>query len=285
MAHVSDKKKKIVDDFVKLFKEYDIVAAVNMENLPAPQLQTMRELLRDKVILRMTKRRLIKIAIEKVKDKKKDIEKLLEHIKTGMPALLFTKENPFTLYKTIEKNKSPAPAKAGQVAPKDIVINAGPTPFMPGPVIGELGAIGVKTGVENGKVAVKSDTVVCKAGEEIKPNVAAMLTRLDINPMEIGLDIPAIYEDGVIYTRDILAIDETKYINDITDAARWAFNLSIEAGYPTSDNMAVLVTKAYNDSRSLALETGFLADGVVEQVLARAHNQMLSIKNLAKLEE
>ena len=61
--HISDYKKKVVDEFVKLLKEYPIIGAINMENLPAPQLQNMRSQLRDTVVMRMTKRRLIKIIL------------------------------------------------------------------------------------------------------------------------------------------------------------------------------------------------------------------------------
>jgi len=280
MAYVSKKKKDEVEQFKKLLLDYPIVGAVNMENLPAPQLQTMRALLRDTVVLRMTKRRLLTIAIEAVKDKKPGIEKLLDHMKIGMPAVLFTKENPFKLYKTVDKNKSPAPAKAGQIAPKDVEVKAGPTPFMPGPIIGELGAVGIKTGVEGGKVAIKSNTVVVKAGEVIKEDVASILSRLDINPMEIGLDITAIYEDGIIYTRDVLAVDEDKYISDVTKAASWAFNLSVEAGFYTKQNIELLLTKSYSQTKALALESGFLAKGIENEILGKAHNEMLSLKNV-----
>ena len=53
MAHVSERKKQVVEDFVKLSNEYPIIGAVNMEGLPAPQLQTMRMQLKDKIVLRM----------------------------------------------------------------------------------------------------------------------------------------------------------------------------------------------------------------------------------------
>jgi len=73
MAHVAQYKKDIVAKLEKLMLDYPIIGAVNMESLPAPQLQKMREQLRGKVELFMTKRRLMKIAIEKVKDKKTSI--------------------------------------------------------------------------------------------------------------------------------------------------------------------------------------------------------------------
>ena len=90
---VADYKKKVVDEFVKLLDKYPIIGAVNLDNMPTPQLQNMRATLRGKVVLRMTKRRLMKIAI--AKSKKPGIEKIEEYL-GGMPAILFTEENPFT---------------------------------------------------------------------------------------------------------------------------------------------------------------------------------------------
>ena len=88
-AHVSEAKKTVVKELVGLIKKYPIVAAVNMENLPGKQLQNMRSQLRDKVELRMTKRRLIIKAFEAAEKDVPGITKLGEHLK-GMPALAGT---------------------------------------------------------------------------------------------------------------------------------------------------------------------------------------------------
>ena len=251
-AHVAEYKKKIVGNLVNLISKNPIVGVVNMENLPAPQLQKMRAQLRGKFYITMTKRRLIKLAFEKSKSKTKGIEELESHL-GGMPALIFTKENPFKLSKTLQKSKSPAPAKAGQTAPRDIVVNKGATPFAPGPIIGELAVAGIKSGVEGGKVAIKEDTVVVKAGEKIKPKVAEILTRLGVEPMEVGLDLVAVLENGLIYKRDILSIDESEYINRLSNASRWAFNLANFVSYPTKETIKLLIGKAFNDAKSLGI--------------------------------
>ena len=120
MAHVAEYKKKIVKELTDLINSYSVVGVVDMENLPTAQLQKMREQLRDKVAIRMTKRRFMNIALEKLKDSKKGIEEMKNYL-TGMPALLFTKDEPFKLAKTLKKSMSTAPAKPGQVAPKDII--------------------------------------------------------------------------------------------------------------------------------------------------------------------
>ena len=282
-AHVAEYKKEIVDELVRMINEYPIIGVVNMENLPAPQLQKMRAQLRGKFFITMTKRRLIKLAFEQTKSKKKGLEQLENHL-GGMPALIFTKENPFKLSRTLQRNKSPAPAKAGQTAPRDIVVNKGPTPFAPGPIIGELAMVGIKSGVEGGKVAVKEDTVVARAGEKIKPKVAEILTRLGVQPMEVGLDLVAVYENGIIYGREILSVDEKEYLSRLNNAARWAFNLAIEAGYTTKGTIQVLLGKAHNDAKNLGVSQNILEKGIIESLLGKADSQMKSIKSTASIE-
>ena len=93
-AHVAPYKKEIVSNLVILITEYPIIGVVNMENLPAPQLQQMRAQLRGSFYITMTKRRLMRLAIAQTKAKKKNIEAIEAHL-GGMPALIFTKENPF----------------------------------------------------------------------------------------------------------------------------------------------------------------------------------------------
>lgn len=285
MAHVAEYKKKTVQEFVELARQYPIIAAVNMENLPTPQLQKMRAQLRDKsVVLRMTKRRLLKLMLDAAKEFKPGIDKLIEHL-NGMPALIFTKDNPFALYKTLQKSKSPAPAKAGQIAPRDIAIPAGPTSFAPGPIIGELGAFGIKTGVEGGKIAVKEEKIVVKEGEIIKQKVAELLTRFSITPMEVGLDLTAAYENGTIFTKNLLHIDEAEYTQNFTNAASWAFNLAIEIGYPSKETIGLLLSKASGDARALALDREMLTSETIGHVLAKAEGQMLGVKTAANLPE
>jgi len=280
---IAEYKKKIVNDIVKLTKDYSIIGLVNMEDLPAPQLQTMKKELRGKMNLFMTKKRLMKIALDKIKNEKKGAEELEKYFE-GMPALLFTNESPFKLSKLLQKSKSKAPAKAGQTAPDDITINKGPTPFAPGPIISELSSVGLKVGVEGGKVAVKEDTVIVKKGEKIKPKVAEILTRLDIKPMEVGLGLVAAYEDGIIYQKDILKIDEAEFNNKLNSAAAQAFNLAFNITYTTKDNINLLISHAFNDAKALGVGQEILDEGIVENLLSKAENSMLSLKNTANIE-
>jgi large subunit ribosomal protein L10 len=251
--------------------------------MPASSLQKMREQLRKDVLIKMTKRRIIHKIFDQVKSVKPGIENLKPYL-TGMPALLFTKENPFKLYKTLQQSKSPAPAKAGQKAPREIMVPAGVTPFAPGPIISELGSVGIKAGVEGGKVAIKMDCVVAEEGQEIDAKLASILTRLGIQPMEIGLVLTAVYENGAIFDSKVLHIDEKEFMQKLSDAATWAINLSVEAGYPTKDTIEIMISKAFKDSKGLALEANIMADAVAEEIVIKAERQMLSVKQEANID-
>ncbi|MDP2749982.1 MAG: 50S ribosomal protein L10 [Nanoarchaeota archaeon] len=276
-AHVSEEKKQTVKDFVKLCKDYPIIGIVNMENLPAPQLTNMRAQLREKVLIRMTKKNIITIVINQVKADKPGIEKILEFNK-GMPALLFTKENPFSLMRTLNRNKSSAPAKAGQIAPKDIIVPAGPTPFAPGPIISELSMAGIKAGIEGGKVAIKQDSTAARKGDVISAKTASLLTRLGINPMEVGLDLVAVYEDEIIYGKDVLSVDEIQFMSNLKLASSWAVNLAMKADYPTIDTIKLLVAKAFRESKAIGIAQCIMADQLIPDLLARADREASMLK-------
>ena len=276
MTKINESKKKLVDSYVKLFTDYPIVGAVNIENLPAPQFQNIRQSIRGDVVLVVGKRRLIKIAIDQCKNKK-DIEKIKDYLE-GMPALLFTNQDPFKLYKFLEKSKSKAPIKAGQTAPEDIWVRAGPTSFAPGPIISELGDCGIKSGVENGKIVVKSDSLVVEKGDVVDAAKAGILSKLDIKPMEVGLNIVAVYEDGIIYTKDILKVDEQEFIDNLAKAHQWAINLSVESGCLVKETVEIVLVKAFRESKAVALESGFMADAVAGELVGKAEAEMKALK-------
>src|SRR3989344_6791860 len=138
-----------------------------------------------KVEIRITKKSLIMLAIDQIEDK--NLSGLKPSLENSIPVLILSNEDPFKLYKSIKDNKSNAVAKPGQISPRDIIIPAGPTNFTPGPIIGELGAVGLQTGVEGGKITIKKEKLIVRENEVIKPEIASILSKLGIEPIEIGL--------------------------------------------------------------------------------------------------
>ncbi|HIJ11707.1 TPA: 50S ribosomal protein L10 [Candidatus Woesearchaeota archaeon] len=278
---VSQQKQDLVQGIVDKVKKAPIVGVLNMESLPAQQLQKMREMLREKgVEIVMARKKLLVLALEK--SGKEHIKELAAKIK-GMPALLFSDDNPFGVYALIQKNKSEAPAKAGQIAPKEIVVKGGATNFAPGPIISELAAVGIKTKVDNGKLAIISDVTVAKEGDEISAALAETLKRLDIKPMELGLDLVAVWESGTVFNAKDLHIDEEEYRNNFTQAAQWAFNLAVEAGIFTSETSELLVSKAFREAKAVAVEAAYMTEETRDDILAKSEREASSVKSEANL--
>jgi large subunit ribosomal protein L10 len=273
-AHVSAQKKATVAELTRQIKASPIVAVLDMESLPAGNLASMRKKMRADVHMVMAKKRLIKRALE---ESGVQGSKELAATLTGMPALLFTKSNPFTLFKTLKKNQSKAPIKGGQIAPYDLIIPAGPTSFPPGPIIGELGGLGIKGGIEQGKVVIKADATLAKAGQVVDDKRAAFLTRMGIEPMRIGLKLVAALEKGEILTGAVLDIDEVKFLRDLQNCALEAQALAFNAAIPMKENIDKLIQKGHYEAAGLALEANLVTDENAREVLAKAYWQAMGV--------
>ena len=276
MAHVAEWKKDEVKEIKELIESYDVIGVVDLLNIPARQLQEMRKSLCGNALIRLSKINLINLALEDCNKNKENIINLSEHL-SGQPALIFTDMNPFRLYKILEDSKTNAPAKAGSVAKDDIVVPKGDTGFQPGPFLGELQQIGANAKIDQGKIVVDKDAGVVEAGEVVSQQVASVLTRLDIKPMEVGIDLHAVFEEGAVYTSDVLAIDEEETIANVQDAFTKAFNLSVFANLPTKDTIATIIQPAQRKATNVAVEAGIVNSGTTDILFALANAKMLAI--------
>ncbi|MBI4448337.1 50S ribosomal protein L10 [Candidatus Woesearchaeota archaeon] len=283
-AHVAESKKRQLEEIKKLCSQYPVIALIDMENMPSPQLQKLRNTLRNSIIIRMYKGRVLKIALEQLKGKLNGAEELQEKV-CGMPALMFTQENPFKLYKLLMKNKSSAAAKPGQKAPKAITLSPGPTPFAPGPKIGELGQLGIKTEIKEGKVCIKEEKLLIKEGEAFNAKIAGLLQSLGIEPMEIGLNLTFALENGIIFGKNVLTVDEQQYLNNVRLIASETMNLAIYIGYATKETAPLLVKKAARDSLALADSLNIITDETASKLLKKAEIQALHLKSKLNIPE
>jgi len=278
--HIHPWKKEAVTKLQTLFKEYPNIAIINLETLPADTYQIIRKSLRGKVEFVMTRKDFMIKALEQIKPK--NYQDIINNLK-GVPALMFTKENPFALYKFIDKNKTDAYAKPGQTAPHDISIDEGPTKFGPGPMIAEFGQLGIKTEVKEGKIAVKTAKILIEAGKTITDKVAAFLQKMDIKPMKTGMDVVLIYEAGELLHKIVLAVDEKVYIAAITQAATESMNLAVYAGYIVPETAELFIKKAYTQARQVSKEAKLLTPETAGETLALAAAQAENIQTEAKL--
>jgi len=278
---VSEKKKREVVEIRELIKKYPVVGVLDLFKMPSRQLQFIRKVLRDSVLIKMCKKSVMNRALKDVKEKK-NIEKL-DDFKPKEPALIFTETNPFKLFKMLKKSKSPGYAKADDIAPNDIIIHSGSTNLMAGPVIGELQRVKIPAMVKEGKIHIREDVVVVKKGEFISLQLANVLKKLEIQPMEIGVNVLGVWDDGVLYGKDILDVDEEECIQRIKNAYTHALNLCINTYYPNKKSIKILIRKAYQNGKNLGINTEILDSGIIEDLSKKANVQARVLKDKLKI--
>ena len=276
---IANWKIREVNYLSNLIRENSVVSITKMENLPSKQIQMIRNKLRGLATIRMARKNLIKRALESVDKDKPGVSKLTEHME-GAVALVLSNANPFKLARILEKNKIPAPAKPGQIAPKDIIVPAKDTGIAPGPIISELHEVGIPTKIEGGTVHVEKDTVVAKKGEVISEDLANVLKRLGIEPMEVGLSLLAAYDNGIIIEEELLHKPLEDYENMLIESIQAALSLSIEAGIIVPENAKIILQKAYMNALSVAVEASILTEDTAEFVLSNAFAKAITLAKM-----
>lgn len=281
MAHAAPHKKQVVEDLAKRCAQARVVGIASIYGIPAPQFQAIRKKLFGRASITVAKNNLLRLALEQASAQKKDLARLGETIE-GQIAVVTAEINPFKLFRELEATKTRAPARGGEIAPEDIWVRAGETPFKPGPVVGELQKAGVPAAIERGKVLIRQDKLMVKAGQRIPRDVAQQLARLEIYPLVVGLDLRGAYEEGTVFRREALAIDDVVVRGQIAQAGREAFALAMEIAYPTKKTIGPLLAKAHLQALGLAVEAEFPTKESVKSLLAKAQSQMLAVAARAR---
>jgi large subunit ribosomal protein L10 len=271
--HLPRWKKEEVEEIKRGIEEHTLVGVVDMYGIPASQIQQIRRNLRGTARVKMARNTLIEHALNEVGG---SVATLNDHA-GGQSALIFTNENPFKLFKLLEKTKTKMAAKPGETAPEDIVVPKGPTSFKPGPIVGELQQVGIPAAIEGGKVKIRENKTVVKKGEVINKKVAEALVKLSIKPMDVGLILLAAHYKNTVFTPDLLAIDEEAYANNIVLAAQQAFNLSVNAAIPTALTIEAIIGKAVREARNVGVEAPIYEKDIADLIIGRAQREMLVV--------
>jgi len=276
----TSEKGKEIQQIQNLLGKYRVIGVAGLQKVRAAQLQELRRKLEDSAYLRVTKNTLMKKAVADSKDKPnmKDFEKYL----SGSNVFLFTNLDPFKLALILRKSRVLTTAKSGDSAAKDVVVPAGNTGLPPGPIISQLGAVGLPTRIDSGSVWINRDTVVAKKGEVISERLASTLSKLGIKCVEVGLTIKGAYDEGAIITEDDLNLDLEKTRQDLTRAHAEAFNLSVGVAYPLPENIALLLQISHQGALNLALNSGVFSRETISHLVRRAYVEMLSLNTRIK---
>ena len=273
-SHIPHEKIQTVQETVELLKDYEIIAAADLNKVNSSMLQDMRRQLRGQLRFKVLKNTLMRISMEEAG--KEGTHDFIDSV-SGPNVFMFTNGNPFKVAMELNANKVKVFAKAGDVAINNITIPAGNTGLSPGPIIGKFGAIGVRTRIEAGNIWVTTDTVVTRAGETISDDLADLLQRMGVKAAEMGLSIKAVYEKGEIIPGENLILDIGEYKARLEQAIGDAFRVAIEATYFTPETTPTIIAKAVAEATAVAVEAEWPTPETIDLLIVKANAQARSL--------
>merc|ERR1711902_232028 len=229
-----DKSTWKANYFIKLttlLDEYPKCFIVGADNVGSKQMQEIRIALRGKAIVLMGKNTMMRKAIRGHLEKNPDLERLLPFIKMNV-GFVFTKEDLIEVRDMLLANKVRAPAKAGALAPLDVVVPAQNTGMGPEKT-SFFQALQIPTKITKGTIEITGDVHLITAGGKVGMSEATLLNMLKISPFTYGLVVQKVYDSGSVFDPEILDITDddlkAKFMSGVANVAA----LSLAIGYPT----------------------------------------------------
>jgi len=276
-----EQKEAKVEEFEEAIEEYDVIGILDMQSLPARQLQEIEAEIEEFADIKMSRKTLMNIALEN--SDKEGIDQL-DTDEAMQPAFIFSTKDPFQLYSLIQANQTAAAADGGEIAPNDIEVPEGDTGIGPGPMLGKLQQTGAQVQVDDGSIHVMQPATMVEAGEEITADDAEILNQLGIEPLQIGLDLVVAYSDAEIFEAEELDIDTDQYREDIESAATAGFNLAVNAGVVNETTASAIISEAVQKAKNLAISEGLPEEETIEEAVSYAHSAAQSVDSEADVE-
>ena len=276
-----EQKEAKVEEFGEALEDYDVIGILDMQSLPARQLQEIESEIEEFADIKMSRKTLMNIALDNAE--KEGIEEL-DTDEAMQPAFIFSTKDPFQLYQLIQDNQTSAAADGGEIAPNDIEIPEGDTGIGPGPMLGKLQQAGAQVQVDDGSIHVQDASVIVEAGEEITEDDAEILNQLGIEPLQIGLDLVIAYSDGEIFEAEELDIDTEQYREDVEAAASGAFNLAVNAGVVNETTAPAIISEAAQKAKNVAISEGLPEEETIEEAVSYAASAAESVDSETDIE-
>jgi len=201
----------------------------------------------------MGKNTMIRKAIRGHLQKNQSLEKILPHI-VGNVGFVFTKEDLTDVKDKILDNKVAAPAKAGAMAPIDVILPAQNTGLGPEKT-SFFQALSIPTKISRGTIEILNDVHIIKKNEKVGASEATLLNMLNISPFTYGLIIQQVYDSGTMFEPAVLDITPEDLRNKFVEGVRNIASISLAINYPTAASVPHTFVNAFKNLLAVAAET------------------------------
>jgi len=279
---VKKDKNAYFEKLIKLVDEYPKVFIVGADNVGSAQMAKIRRALRGKAVLLMGKNTMIRKALRGHIQNNPKLESLLPLVR-GNIGFVFAKDDLSEVKKKITELRVAAPAKAGTIAPSDVVVLAGPTGMEPTQT-SFLQALNIQSKITRGQVEIIQDVNLIKEGQKVGASEANLLAKLDIKPFSYGLVIKSIYDEGSIYDASVLDLSDNDILAKFQNGVRNVASLSLALHYPTVASVPHSVVNGYKRVLAIGLATEYSFPKAEEMKKVLANPSAFAAKTETKVD-
>jgi len=251
----SPKKQAYFDKLAELVETYPRVLIVLADHVGSRQMSEIRRSLRDKAILLMGKNTMMRTALRQNVSKTPQLDKLIPLVKLNI-GFVFCIDDQSEVRKVILQNRVPAPARQGVIAPKDVIIPAGPTGMDPTQT-SFFQALGIPTKIVTSQIQIQNDVHIIKEGDKVTASQSVLLQKLSIRPFTYGLQVKEIYDDGSVYSVSVLDVTDQDTIGKLMAAVRNVAALSRQLGLPTQASVPHAISEAFKNCAALVINSAY----------------------------
>lgn len=270
-------KEAVVTEIKRLASSYKAIGLINLDGIPSKELSEIKKTLSKYGVIRVFNNTLVVRALKELK--LPGAEDLINYL-TGSNMLVFTNLNAFTLANLIDKVVILRYVKPGEKAPSDIYVPEGPTGIPPGPMMSVFGKLKLRTMVKEGVIWIAKESKVAAAGDVVSPELASLLRKLEIKAYPVKLSLKAVWDEGVVISKDKLKLDTESFRNELLSAVYVGRALALEAALPLPEIMPEIISRAYLRAARLASEAGYVTPETASLVLRNAVSRAQTLANI-----
>jgi len=248
------KKNAYFEKLIDLCHNYPNALIVHVDHVGSKQMQDIRVALRGKAIVLMGKNSMIRKALSIGHERHPDagMDKI-KQIMVGNIGFIFATDGTLDeVRETIGNFKVMSAAKAGQLSLVDWTIPSGPTGMDPSQT-SFFQALNIGTKIVKGQIEITSPVNLITAGVKVGESEAALLTKLNIRPFSYGLVIDQVFDNGSLFSVDVLDIDDAYLATSFQLACSKLAAVSLAIGYPTQASMVHSIGNAFKNLVAVTL--------------------------------
>jgi len=244
------RKAAYFDKLVKLLEQYSKVFIVGVDNVGSNQMQRIRQGLRGKGVVLMGKNTMMRKVIRGYLQNNPAFEALLPYIR-GNIGFVFTTGDLAAVRKVIQEQKVSAAAKAGTIAPNDVIVPPGNTGLEPTQT-GFLQALNIPSKISKGQIEIVNEVHLIKKGQKVGTSEATLLTKLDIKPFSYGMSILTVYDEGTVFDASLLDMTDDQVVAKFQAGVKNIAAASLATGFPTIASIPHSVANGYRNLLAIA---------------------------------